>query len=315
MALSRRRAAARVGRAPRLVGLALATLMLGLGASAVVAGGGEGATVEAGAFFDFVAPDAATTTPGSITFGFSGTPEVIAADAELVPPTDTNLAFLGGGTPTCIEVTREAGSITRLVFVAECTVVGTVTLVSDAFGPGADGYLIGDRVAAPAELVEGQAAFAALIGVAADSAGELRITFEVDVTTGVPASFVGETEVSGNVAVLGNGDVTVGPATLPDAVIDDASRALLSEAADLGVNAMVLIVGNGQIETQGDPVLEIALTVTIAAPAPTSTPAPTAAALPDTSAGGPSMPSLIVVMMLAAMAVVGTAVLRLGMRR
>jgi hypothetical protein len=298
-----------------LVSAPLAMLALAVGTSLAAAGGAETA-VEAGVFRDFVAPDAGTATPGSITFGFSGSPEVIAADAQLVPPADTNLAFLGGGTPTCIEVTRAGGVITRLAFVSECTVSGTVELVPDAFGPGADGYLIADRVAAPAELVDMQAEFAALIGVAADSGGVLTIIFQVDVTSGVPEAFVGETEVSGPVTILGSGDVTVGSATLPAAVIDGASRAVLEEAAGLGADATVLISGNGTIQPQGNPVLEIVLSVSFVAATPPATPAPTAAALPDTSfeAGTAWPASLPALTVLVAVTALGAVALRRGKR-
>jgi hypothetical protein len=241
--------------------------------------------------------------PGAIAFGFTGTSEIISADAELVPPADTNLAFLGGGTPTCLEVTREAGEITRLAFVAECTVTGTVTRVTDAFGPGMDAYVIGDRVAAPAELVEGDPAFGALLGVPADSGELLSVTFQIDLTVGAPLSFVGATQVAGAVTMLAGGDVMVGAATLPGAAVDDASRQLLSEAAALGVDAAVTIGGTGTIEQKGQPTLDLVLSVSYAAPTvaptPAPTPAPTAAALPDTSADGPSAGDSIGWLMLA----------------
>jgi hypothetical protein len=286
------------------IGLAIGGLLLAAGA---VAAGGAPIEIEGGAYFDFVAPDPGAPAPGSITFGFSGTPEVIAADAVLVPPADTNLAFLGGGTPTCLGVTREGGTITRLAFVAECVVSGTVTFVADAFGPGAGGYLIGDRVAAPQELVEGDPAFATMIGVPADGGGTLSIIFQIDVTGGFPTSFIGETDVTGAVATLAGGDVAVGSATLPDAVIDDASRALLEEAAALGVNATVGIVGNGVIQQKGDPELQIELTVTLAS-GPTS-PSPTPGLLPDTTmATEPASPDGSA-QLLVAVAVTGAAVL------
>lgn len=270
------------------ISLALGALLLTAG---VALGGGGATTIEAGAYLDFVAPDPGGPTAGSITFGFAGTPEEIAADAVLVPPADANLAFLGGGTPTCLEVTREGGSITRLAFVAECTVDGPVTFEPDLFGPGMGAYLIGDRVAAPADLVEGDPAFATMIGVPADSGANLAITFVVDVASGFTSSFVGRTQLTGSVMALGSGDVVVGAATLPDAVIDDASRALLSDAGALGVVATVDIVGDGSISDKGGPALTIALSVTYTAPTPAPTVEPTASpaagSLPDTRAGLP----------------------------
>jgi hypothetical protein len=271
---------ATIRRYRRFVSLPLVAIALLLG-SAIAHAGGAMVTTEAGAYFDFLAPDPGAPSDGTIRFGFGGVVETIAADAELVPPADTNLTFLGGGTPTCLDVTREGDAITRLAFVAECTVSGIVTRVDDVFGAGADGYLIGDRLAAPAELVEGDPTFATLIGVPAATGGPLDVVFHVDVTTGVPTSFAGETSVTGRVGELGGGDVSVGAAVLPNAVIDDVSRALLEEAAALAVDATVMIAGLGTIEQKGQPGLEIELTVTHSG-VPIS-PAPSVGALPDTA--------------------------------
>ncbi|HEY8170622.1 MAG TPA: hypothetical protein VIH24_05935 [Candidatus Limnocylindria bacterium] len=274
--------------------IALAVLLLGAG---VALGGGSGTTtVEGGTYFDYLAPDPGGPTDGGIRFGFSGVAEVIAADAVLVPPADTNLAFLGNGTPTCLAVTREGGAITRIEFVAECNVSGTVMRVDDVFGPGGDAYIIGDRLAAPADFVEGIPEFAALIGVPAASGGNLDVVFQIDLATGAPSSFIGQTSVTGPVSDLGGGDIGIGDATLRTAVIDDASRALLEEAAALGVDATAVIVGLGTFQEQGDPILQIELTVTYSAPTPVASPVPTAApsaaALPDTGSApaqaGPS---------------------------
>lgn len=302
---------------PRLrvsISLSIAALLLSAG---VAMGDGGATTIEAGAYIDFVAPDPAGPTPGSITFGFAGSPEEIAADAVLVPPADTNLAFLGGGTPTCLEVTREGGSIARLAFVAECTVDGPVTFVADAFGPGSSAYLIADRVGAPADLVEGDAAYAAMIGVPADSGANVAITFIVDLASGVPSSFVGRTQLTGVVTLLGSGDVVVGAATLLDAVVDDASRALLSEAAGLGVAAIVDIVGEGLIGGGGEPSLTIALSVTYTVPTPAPTATPASAALPDTRADQPgaATPWPFLVGLVAAVAIAGTRARRSALTR
>lgn len=295
---------------PKLVSLPLVVIALLLG-SAIVHAGGD-VTTEGGTFFDFAAPDPVAPSDGTIRFGFSGAAEPIAADAELVPPADTNLALLGGGTPTCLEVTREGGTITRLAFVEECTVSGTVERVDDVFPPSGDGYVIGDRLAAPAELVEGEAPFAgleapfaALIGVPAATGATLDVTFLIDLSSGAPTSFTGRTSVTGPVSDLGGGDVSVGAGVLPDAVIDDASRALLDEAAALGVDATVEIVGLASFQQNGPPALEIELTVTYSAPPATASPTP--AALPDTRMGVEDATTGSVALLLGA--VVGAAVL------
>ena len=116
-------------------------------------------TLECGLFRDYTAPDPIGDTPGSITFGLSGPAETIAADATLVPPTDTNLASLQGGAPTCLTVTRESGVITSLAFAASGTISGIPELVADLFGPGQDAYVISDRLFTPAELVATNAGF------------------------------------------------------------------------------------------------------------------------------------------------------------
>ncbi len=285
----------------RLVSIPLAAIALVV-AAGVTVGGGETTTIEAGTYFDYVAPDPVAPAAGSIRFGFDGSIEAIAADAELVPPADTNLSSLGNGAPTCLEVTRVADAIVRIAFVEQCTVTGTVELVPDIFGPGADAYVIGGRLAAPAELVDGDPAFGTLIGIPAQTGAILSVTFFVDITTGIPDGFFGETEAAGPVTMLPGGDVMVGAATIPAAVIDDASRASLQEAADLGVDATVAIAADGTIAQTGDPVLEVQLSVSFSVPtpvptsAPTTAPTPAASLLPDTSVtdgDGGSLPGIL----------------------
>ncbi len=282
----------------RLASLFLAGLLAILGTGVVVAGSAD-ITVEGGAFLDFVAPDPLGPTDGAIRFGFTGPLETIAADADLVPPVDTNLGSLGTPTPTCLEVTREGGVITRLAFVAACVVEGEVIFVEDLFPPDGDAYVIGDRLAAPAEFLAMSPEFAALIGVAADAGTVLSVTFAVDPALGFPMSFVGITSVSGPVTLLGGGDITVDGATLPTEVIDDASRAALTEASELGVDATVAITGNGNLQVKGVPELEITLAVTFSAPTPTpsETAVPSASQLPDTSAAAsaPGAPTWMLV--------------------
>lgn len=178
---------------------------------------------------------------------------------------------------------------------AECTVSGGVTLVEDAFGPDADGYLIADRVVAPASYVTDDPAFAALIGVAVDAGSTLSITFTIDVDFGFPTDFVGTTSVTGAVTLLAGGDIGVDGATLPNEVIDDASRATLTEAAGLGVDATVIVTGTGNLQVKSDiPELTITLAVSYETPAeseaPSAVPSPSGNLLPDTSADGATGP-------------------------
>ncbi|MDH4334365.1 MAG: hypothetical protein OEW24_03745 [Chloroflexota bacterium] len=254
----------------RAAGLSLALLLTSATSVTAV----ETVDIEAGLFVDYVAPDAGALTPGSITFGFYGTPEVIAADAVLVPPADTNLPFLASGAPVCLQVTRDLGEITAMTLIAECTVTGPVTLVPDAFGPGVGAYLTSDRVITPESLVFAFPGLETLMKTTADSGGTLSITFTSDPSTGIPISLVATTEIAGPVTMLPGGDVTVGSATLPDEVIDATARALLQQAADLGYSATVSIAGSSVIDLTGETaIVDIVLLVT-----PTD-----GGALPDTA--------------------------------
>jgi hypothetical protein len=267
---------------------------LALGASSMAA---VDSAVECGLFRDYLAPDPIALTAGSITFGLSGTPEAIAPDATLVPPTDTALPSLQGGVPTCLTVMRDAGLITSLAFAPSGTVSGTVILIPDLFGPGQDAYVIADRVFTPVPAVTADPDLAALIKTAADNGANLSITFQIDLTSGVPTGFTATTTLSGAVVPLPNGDIQVGDATLPNPVIDGASRASLESAAGFGVPATVLVTGIGTLEQggAGGVAIDISLLVTFtapAAPAPTPTakpsPTPPAQALPNTASERPA---------------------------
>lgn len=241
---------------------------------AIAAGNAAAATtaLECGIFRDYTAPDPVGVVAGSITFGLSGSPETIAADATLVPPADTALPGLQGGAPTCLTVVRDAGVITSLEFAASGTVSGSVVLVPDLFGPGQDAYVIADRIFTPASLIASNDGLAALIKTAADSGATLSITFQIDLATGVPTGFDAETTVSGAVSLPPGGDIQVGSATLPSSVIDASARTSLGTAADLGVSATVVIDGLGTLiqSGQGGVSVDISLTVSFVAPAESS---------------------------------------------
>lgn len=278
-------------------GLALALITisaLALSTSSVAA---VDTALECGLFRDYSAPDPIAVTAGSITFGLNGSPEAIAADATLVPPTDSALPSLQGGVPTCLTVTRDAGVITSLAFAASGTVSGSVVLVADLFGPGQDAYVIADRVFSPVDAVTANPELAALIKTSADSGSTLSITFQIDLSSGVPTGFTATTSLSGAVVFLPNGDIKVGAATLPNSVIAAAARASLESAAGFGVPAAVVVNGLGTLDQggAGGVAIAISLTVTftappVAKPAPTATPspAPSAAELPNTASALPS---------------------------
>jgi hypothetical protein len=241
-------------------------------------------TVECGLFRNYTAPDPVAVTAGSITFGLHGTPEAIAADATLVPPADSLLASLQGGTPTCLTVVRDAGNITSLAFAPSGTVSGRVVLVADLFGPGQDAYVIADRVFTPVAAVTANPGLAALIKTAADSGSTFSVTFQIDLSSGVPTSFAAATTLSGLVSAGAGGDIRVGAATLPNAVIDATSRAKLTAAASLGVPATVVVNGAGTLAQggQGGVAIQVTLSVTYTAPV-ASTASATPADLPNTA--------------------------------
>lgn len=251
------------------------------------AGGSDVATVECGVFRDYTAPDPGADTAGSIAFGVAATPEVIAADATLVPPTESVLPSLQGGAPTALTVVRNGGVITSLAFAPTCAISGTPLLALDLFGPGLHAYVVADRLLVPVEQVESNAGLAALIGTAADTGGTFSVTFHIDLSNGAPTDFSAQTSLVGRVVLLDGGDVRVGAGTLPGSVVDDDARVDLLTAAELGVDATVVVDGVGSIDqsSNGDVVVDITLTVAYAAPPPPSSPlpSPTQAPLPDTA--------------------------------
>ena len=263
--------------------------MIALVVSPAVAGGAATTTLECGLFRDYTAPDASAPTAGSITFGVSGSPEVIAADATLIPPADTSLLSLQGGAPTALTVIRTGGVITSLAFAPACTISGTPMLVPDLFGPGQDGYVIADRLFVPVDQLDSNDGLAALIGTAADSNGTFSVTFDIDLSTGIPSGFTAQTILVGSVVLLDGGDVQVGGATLPASVVDNDARAELEMAADLGVQATVTVDGTGTIDQSGGPLVAITLTVSfVVPPASSEPPPPTPALLPDTAMDAPA---------------------------
>jgi hypothetical protein len=142
---------------------------------------------------------------------------------------------------------------------------------------------------------------------AADSGSVLSITFQIDLSSGIPTGFSATDTFSGLVTLAGNGDVHVGAATLPNSVIDATARAKLATAAGLSVPATVVVDGVGTIDqsSAGGVVINVTLSVTYAAPAvasPTPSVAPTQQALPNTAitpGPGSEMPAVVVLVILA----------------
>jgi hypothetical protein len=284
-----------------LAALAVAALAVTFLASGTAAAATT--TLECGLFRDFVAPDPLGPTDGSITFGLSGTPETIAADATLVPPADTNLAGLAGGAPTALTVVRDVGTITSLAFAASCTLSGDVTLVPDLFGPGTDGYTVGDRLFAPVFLMASNDGLATLIPTAEAGGTQLSLAFTIDAGTGTPSAIHAEVRLSGRVRLRTDGDILVGDARLPGSVISDGARDQLREAHRLGVDVTVAVTGEGVPDggAPGGVAMAISLGVSF------ETPEPPPSEVPDTALASPTQPDpaplLVAIVALAASAV------------
>jgi hypothetical protein len=227
-------------------------------------------TTECGLLRDYVAPDPLGPTDGSISFGLSGSPEVIAAGATLVPPVDTNLSGLTGGAPTALTVVRDAGIITSLAFAPSCVLNGDVTFVPDLFGPGADGYIVEDRLVAPVDLMAINDGLAALIPTAAANGSPLSIEFIIDLSMGTPSAFHAQVTLVGEVQPKPNGDMLVGQARLPASVISDGARDRLGQARQLRVPATVEVTGEGAPDqaSPGAVAMMITLSVSFEAPMP-----------------------------------------------
>ena len=290
------------GRRTLAGALAVAAVLSLLGAATTAA---ATTTTECGLFRDYVAPDPLGPTDGSISFGLSGSPEVIAADATLVPPADTNLASLGGGAPTALAVTRDAGVITLMAFVTACIIEGDVVFVPDLFGPGADGYTVNDRLVAPVDLMAINDGLAALIPTAEANGTTLAIDFTIDLSTGAPSAFDAEVTLVGEVTFQSNGDVMVGDARLPASVVGGKARHRLDQARELGVPATVVVIGDGAPD-QGSPGgVAMAITLSVSFPAPTPP-----EEVPDTAVNPPGpapVPLILGVSALAAAVWIGAA--------
>lgn len=203
-------------------------------------------SVECG-FFEYVAPDA--DNQGSIEFGgnaalgVNGDLFVIAADAA-VP---ANLAELAGGSPTCLELTVDAGVITQMQYAAGGSVSGPVVVYGDPEkDPDNSVYVAAGRVGIPASAVASELGLKVVFGNAVASGENATIVLDVDPKSGFVQSFTASTRLRG-VVVMGEGDISVGPGTLPDKLIDPDSRTLLEKAAKLGVEAKVIITSHGII--------------------------------------------------------------------
>ncbi|MEP7360868.1 MAG: hypothetical protein ABI744_04740 [Chloroflexota bacterium] len=227
----------------------LSAVLLALSMVAFPAGVGQAASegsVECG-FFEYVAPDA--DNPGSIEFGasaaagLSGDLFVIAAGA----PVPANISELSGA-PTCLSLTLESGVITEMHYAASGSVSGAVAVYGDPENdPENSVYITAGRVATPYAVAATEPGLWAILGNAAATGANATLHLNINLEFGFPQSFTAATSVSGTV-VMSETNIAVGLGTLPEEVIDAASRALLQEAANLGADAKVIITSQGEID-------------------------------------------------------------------
>ncbi len=200
-------------------------------------------------FFEYVAPDG--KNEGNIEFGanaaqgLSGDLFVIAADAA-VP---ANLSDLAGGSPTCLELTVDAGVITQMQYAAGGSVSGPVVVYGDPEkDPDNSVFVAAGRIAVPASAVVSELGLKVVFGNAVASGENATVVLDVDPKSGSVQSFTASTRLRG-VVVMGEGDISVGPGTLSEKLIDPDSRTLLERAAKLGVDAKVIITSHGIINS------------------------------------------------------------------
>ena len=154
--------------------------------------------------------------------------------------------------------------------------------MADLFGPGQT-PMSSPTGSYAGELVATNAGLSALIKTAADSESTFTVTFQIDLSSGVPTGFVASTTLSGAVGILTGGDIAIGSATLPDEVISPAARQDLHEAANLGVPATVIVDGIGTLDQSSEGGVSVAITLSVTFAAPSTTPAPTPDEVPDTA--------------------------------
>jgi hypothetical protein len=232
-------------------GLILATVT----ASPVVAAGGS-TLVECGQVSAYAAPDPVAPTPGSLTIGMLA-PWAIDPSAALSQPVIDHIGT-NGGSPTCVELTLDGGgTITALDFAAHGRIHGSVVYdIASTF------YGFADRLVIPADVVDGAPVLGALFSTSADAGTPLRIDFTVDPALGMFIGFDGHAAFCGQGGLDGDGNGSVGEATIPAAVLDAADRAALQGAGTRKTCATVHGVGtvgeNGSLDASADVRISVA---------------------------------------------------------
>jgi hypothetical protein len=179
------------------------------------------------------------------------------------------------------------GAITSVDFAPQGTVTGTVT-----YDSGSGFYLFADRLIVPSFITDAYPGLAALFVASYQAETSLSVTFTVDVSTGAFAGFDGHAAFCGAGGVTGDGDGTVGEATIPAEVLDPSDVITLENAAG-EVCAAIHASGVVATESQGALDIDTDVVITLAAPtaSPTSDAGPAGAipTLPPTSTVATSM--------------------------
>ena len=248
----------------RLFKLTVVGAMLAVAAFAQPVAAAPAGTVECG-IFQYVPADA--VNQGSIEFGgntslgLTGKLYVIAAGATA----PANLSDLGGGAPTCLRLTLDAGLVTHMEYVPKGSITGKVVVYGDPVNdPENAFYITAGRVFTPAQAVDAYPGLQAILGNAEVTGSNVTIVFQIDTDFGYPVGFKATTHLRGLVT-LSPGDIGVGLGTLPEEVIDATSRTTLEQASGLGENAVADITSMGTIAVNtGDLTVATTLDVSLA---------------------------------------------------
>ena len=240
-------------------------------------------TVECGQLSSYTAPDPVAPATGSLTIGLLPA-WTIASDATLSPAVQANLVAVAGTGPSCLTVDRDNSDvITGLDFAATGTITGPVI-----YNGALPGEVFADRILVPTFITDAYPGLAAVF-VASRQAGTNAIaTFAVDTSNGRFTGVDASASFCGAADLAGNGDGTVGAATIPASVLDPTSTARLSAAngdsacADVDVEATLDGSGNLTVATQ--------VVVTLAAQAtPPDTASSPSVAPPSSGTGLPGL--------------------------
>ena len=238
-------------------------------------------TVECGQLSSYTAPDPVAPAAGSLTIGLLPA-WTIASDATLSSAVQANLAAVAGTGPSCLSVDRDDGDvITGLDFAATGTITGPVV-----YNGALPGEVFADRILVPTFITDAYPGLAAVFVTSRQAGTDATATFAVDTSNGRFTGVEASAAFCGAAGLAGNGDGTIGAATIPASVLDSTSTARLSGAnghsacADVDIEATLDGSGNLTVDTQVVITLAAQATPPDTASSPRATPASSATGLP-----------------------------------